>query len=264
VGVEGGDLAARLTLEARTLARLEHPGIVPVHDVGVLGDGRPYYTMKLVHGRALDDVVRGATQGDILRLFTRICEPLAFAHSRGVVHRDVKPQNVMVGEFGEVLVLDWGISKWAATRDTPEATAIAGDAAVDTGAGAVVGTRGYMAPEQARGDSAGVDARADVFALGMLLTHMLSLSASRGMQRPLSAILRKSTSVEPAARYADAEHLAQDILRFLSTAPVEAYRENLFEQTLRLYRRHRTLVLIVVAYLIVRLVLLLWQANSNP
>ncbi len=264
VGADSSDLAARLTQEARTLAHLEHPGIVPVHDVGVLADGRPYYTMKLVHGRPLDDVVRGSTQADLLRLFIRICEPMAFAHSRGFVHRDVKPQNIMVGEFGEVLVLDWGVSKWAALSETAETPAHNVESEIDTAAGAVVGTRGYMAPEQARGDSATVDARADVYSLGMLLTHMLSLSATRGTPRPLAAILRKAKSVEPAGRYADAEVLAKEVLRFLAAERVLAYRENLVEQTLRLYRRHRTLVLIVAAYLVVRLILILWQAKSAP
>jgi len=264
VGADSGDVAARLTQEARTLARLEHPGIVPVHDVGVLADGRPFYTMKLVQGHPLDDVVRGRPQADLLRLFSRICEPMAFAHSRGVVHRDVKPQNVMVGEFGEVLVLDWGVSKWASARDAHDAALPAAAAGIDTGAGAVVGTRGYMAPEQARGDSASVDSRADVYSLGMLLTHMLSLSSTRGMPRPLSAILRKATSVEPAARYADAEALAKDVFRLLAAERVQAHRENFLEQTLRLYRRHRMLVLLVAAYLLVRLILLLWQASTVP
>ena len=264
VGADSGDLAARLTQEARTLARLEHPGIVPVHDVGVLADGRPYYTMKLVHGRPLDDVVRGSTQADILRLFIRICEPIAFAHSRGFVHRDVKPQNVMVADFGEVLVLDWGVSQWAVLRDAEETPQHSVQSEIDTGAGAVVGTRGYMAPEQARGDSANVDARADVYSLGMLLTHMLSLSSTRGTPRPLAAILRKATRAGPSGRYADAEVLAKDVLRFLAAERVLAHRENLLEQTLRLYRRHRTLVLIVAAYLVVRLILILWQANTPP
>lgn len=257
------DVAARLTQEARTLARLEHPGIVPVHDVGLLADARPYYTMKLVHGRSLHDVVQRAPRADVLRLFVRICEPLAFAHSRGVVHRDVKPQNVMVGEFGEVLVLDWGVSKWAAAAHAPSATS-SSESGVDTGAGAVVGTRGYMAPEQARGDSAAVDARADVYSLGRLLADMLALGSTRGMPRPLAAIVRKATSPEPTARYANAELLAQDVLRFLASEPVSAYQENMLEQALRLYRRHRLLLLLVAAYLVVRLLLILWQLNSKP
>src|SRR6202050_5044985 len=107
-----GDLANRLMREARVLARLEHPGIVPVHDVGTLADGRVFYTMKFVEGQRLDKFIEGVESvPDRLRLFLRICEAVAFAHARGVLHRDLKPANVMIGPFGEVLVLDWGLAK---------------------------------------------------------------------------------------------------------------------------------------------------------
>ena len=125
-----GDLANRLMREARVLARLEHPGIVPVHDVGTLADGRVFYTMKFVEGQRLDKLIEGVESvQDRLRLFLRICEAVAFAHARGVLHRDLKPANVMVGPFGEVLVMDWGLAKIlrgeAANADSaadPEAT----------------------------------------------------------------------------------------------------------------------------------------------
>jgi serine/threonine protein kinase len=262
VGGEGQALAARLTREARTLASLEHPGIVPVHDVGDLADGRPFYSMKLVHGQRLDEVASGRPRADLLRLFARICEPIAFAHARGAVHRDIKPQNVMVGEFGEVLVLDWGISKLASDTREPPGTADA-EAAGDTGAGTVLGTHGYMAPEQARGDSASVDQRADVFSLGKLLAHLIAVSDAPKMPRPLAAIVRKATSVVPADRYDDASRLARDVMRFLAAERVDAYRENLFEQAQRLYRRHRPLVLLILVYLIVRLLLIFWRARSE-
>src|SRR5467141_537462 len=107
-----GDLANRLIREARVLARLEHPGIVPVHDVGTLSDGRVFYTMKFVEGHCLDKHIESvASLPDRLRLFLRICDAVAFAHARGVLHRDLKPANVMVGAFGEVLVMDWGLAK---------------------------------------------------------------------------------------------------------------------------------------------------------
>src|SRR6266568_3189363 len=134
----------RLWREARILARLEHPGIVPIHDVGVLPDGRPYYTMKLVEGRRLDEYLHGRPAlAELCRVFLRVCEPLAFAHARGVVHRDLKPENIMLGPFGEVLVLDWGVAR---SLGQPEP------------AGLVMGTAGYMAPEQCAGGE--VDARA--------------------------------------------------------------------------------------------------------
>src|SRR5580704_648943 len=114
----GGELAARLLREAKVIAQLEHPGIVPVHDVGTLPDGRVFYTMKLVQGHRLDQ--RAAELGgvpDRLRIFRRICEAVSFAHARGVLHRDRKPQNVMIGPFGEVLVMDWGLSKLLGSKN---------------------------------------------------------------------------------------------------------------------------------------------------
>ncbi len=111
-----GDLANRLIREARVLAALEHPGIVPVHDVGTLADGRVFYTMKFVEGNRLDKYIESvASFPDRLRIFLRICDAVAFAHARGVLHRDLKPANIMVGPFGEVLVMDWGL----APRENP-------------------------------------------------------------------------------------------------------------------------------------------------
>src|SRR5215813_7864252 len=107
-----GELANRLVREARVLALLEHPGIVPVHDVGTLADGRVFYTMKFVEGQRLDQhIARVDSIPDPLRLFLRICDAVGFAHARGVLHRDLKPSNIMVGPFGEVLVMDWGLAK---------------------------------------------------------------------------------------------------------------------------------------------------------
>jgi serine/threonine protein kinase len=107
----GGEEVERLLREARVLARLEHPGIVPVHDAGLLPDGRAFYVMKRVRGLRLDEHARGILLPERLRAFERVCEAVAFAHAHGVIHRDLKPENVMVGPFGEVLVLDWGVAK---------------------------------------------------------------------------------------------------------------------------------------------------------
>jgi serine/threonine-protein kinase len=111
--VDQREVVRRLEREARVLATLEHPGIVAVHDAGSLGDGRPFYIMRLVRGRRLDDQARQENRGQRLRRFLAVCDAVSFAHSRGVIHRDLKPSNVMVGEFGEVLVLDWGVAKVA-------------------------------------------------------------------------------------------------------------------------------------------------------
>ncbi len=159
------DVAARMLREARTLARLEHPGIVPVHDVGTSPDGRTFYAMKLVRGAPLD-ALPPSSVAERLGIVERICEAVAFAHAHGVIHRDLKPQNVMVGPFGEVLVMDWGVAKVLAEAATSlgsdhAATSERSSPSLTTGHGVVLGTPGYMAPEQAAGDPALVDARAD-------------------------------------------------------------------------------------------------------
>ena len=210
-----GDLATRLMREARVLARLEHPGIVPVHDVGTLADGRVFYTMKFVEGQRLDKFIEGvASVQDRLRLFLRICEAVAFAHARSVLHRDLKPANIMVGPFGEVLVMDWGLAKIlhaekqiAEGHVDPEATIfekpkLSGDAnestksSAITGHGTVMGTPGYMSPEQARGEVEVLDARSDIFSLGALLRFLLTQKTPAGIaprsDRSLEAICAKA------------------------------------------------------------------------
>src|SRR5277367_1147928 len=125
-----GELEARLLREARVLAQIEHPGIVPVHDVGSLADGRVFYTMKYVEGQRLDEwAATSASVAERLRLFEKICEPVAFAHSRGVLHRDLKPANVMVGPFGEVLVMDWGVAKIVGGANVSESVSASGSGA---------------------------------------------------------------------------------------------------------------------------------------
>src|SRR5438067_4653068 len=178
--VHDPEVEARLRREAEVLARLEHPGIVPVHDVGRLGDGRAFYTMKLVQGERLDRyAARDPSSPSLLRVFLRIAEAVAFAHARGVLHRDLKPQNVMIGPFGEVLVLDWGLAK---VLDDARAGASGRPASKlrvpgDTGEGAVLGTPGFMAPEQEAGASGTADARADVFSLGAVLQWLAAPGA---------------------------------------------------------------------------------------
>src|ERR1700694_1596332 len=212
-----GDLANRLMREARVLARLEHPGIVPVHDVGTLADGRVFYTMKFVEGQRLDKFIEDVESvQDRLRLFLRICEAVAFAHSRGVLHRDLKPANIMVGPFGEGLVMDWGLAKIlrndsqiADPATDPEATILEkpkqrGDesdstkSSVITGHGTVMGTPGYMSPEQARGEIEVLDARSDIFSLGALLRFILTQKTLAGfaprLDRSLEAICAKAAA----------------------------------------------------------------------
>lgn len=207
--------------EAALIAQLEHPGIVPVHDAGVLADGRSYYVMKLVRGAALSSM-QITSLNETLRLFVRVCEPVAFAHAQGVVHCDLKPSNVMVGEFGEVLVMDWGAAN---------------------GRG---GTQGYMAPEQERGE---ISPASDVFALGVMLRQMV---AGARAPRRLQAIVGKAVASDPRARYATARELADDVVRYIDDRPLSAYKESSFEKIGRWANRNRALLAVVGAYLLMR------------
>jgi eukaryotic-like serine/threonine-protein kinase len=275
-----GELANRLIREARVLALLEHPGIVPVHDVGTLADGRVFYTMKFVEGQRLDKFIESLVSvQDRLRLFLRICDAVAFAHARGVLHRDVKPSNVMVGPFGEVLVMDWGLAKImgkegdaARTEDDPEATVVEkagraphlGDSTkstVITGHGTVMGTPGYMSPEQERGEVENLDARSDIFSLGALLRFLLTQTTPGGtatrLDRSLAAICAKATAGERDARYASVQELSLDVSRYLDGLAVSARQENILEKIGRFYRRYRFFILLMVAYLVMRILLLI-------
>jgi serine/threonine-protein kinase len=187
-------MVRRFVEEAQIAGQLQHPGIVPVYDLGRLADRRPFFAMKLVKGRTLGELLkeRSDPRDDrprLLGIFEQVCQTAAYAHSRGVIHRDLKPSNVMVGSFGEVQVMDWGLAKvltrgggadHAPTRRpsvhrTVIATARSDSVDSDlTGAGAVMGTPGYMAPEQARGEVDRVDERVDVFALGSILCQILT------------------------------------------------------------------------------------------
>lgn len=228
--------AARMMREAHILAALEHPGIVPVHDAGTLSDGRVYYAMKFVQGLRLDGYRETApAESELLRVFQKICEPAAFAHSHGVLHCDLKPENIMVGAFGEVLVMDWGVARLLG----------------ETEYGAVAGTPAYMAPEQARGDSA-VDERADVYALGAILAFLLG---GRPAPPRLQSICRKAMASEPERRYTGAEEFGADVARYLAGEPVLAHREGPLEALARLASRHRTAILLVLTYLVLRAVL---------
>lgn len=295
----------RMLREARVIARLEHPGIVPVHDAGRLPDGRVYYIMKLVKGRRLDDYAgSSASIQERLRVFERVCDTVAFAHARGVIHRDLKPQNVMVGEFGEVLVLDWGVAKIGALTEprpslteprpsgsgNPETacsrarlgtTNCGINEAPRTAHGTILGTPAYMPPEQARGDVDRINERSDVFALGGVLYFLLTESPpltgrtvgdvatapapvsprqrNRDLPRRLDSICMKALSTEPAGRYASASELAADIARFLNGQAVLAHREGLPERVARWAWWYRAPILIVVAYLVMRALLILWQ-----
>ena len=267
------DLRDRMIREAQIIARLEHPGIVPVHDVGVLPDGRVFYAMKYVRGRRLDEyAAQTDALRDRLRKFQAACDAVAFAHAHGVIHRDLKPQNIMIGSFGEVLVLDWGVAKILSQRE-PVADSEADTLLLpgnkshhkpgDTTAGTIIGTRHYMSPEQARGEIDRLDERSDVYSLGAVLyflltnqspTHARPRTTNPKVSKAAEAICLKAMSAERSARYTTAAELSHDVGKLLDAEPVAAYRENVFEKAGRWAGKNRFLILLVLAYLAMRII----------
>jgi tRNA A-37 threonylcarbamoyl transferase component Bud32 len=207
-------LDSALAGEAQLIARLEHPAIVPIYETGTLPDGRAFYAMKLVAGARLDHYLAGAPSlGERLRVIRRAGEALAFAHTRGLIHRDLKPQNVMVGEFGEVYVMDWGVE-------------------------AVAGTPAFRAPD------ARLDQRSDIYALGALLQFMLPSPAPPALR----AIAAKAMRTDPDARYADVPALLADLERFQEGLAVEAWSEPLWHRLRRFASRNAVLLWLLAAY----------------
>ena len=235
----------RLTHESRVLARLEHPGIVPVHDSGLLADGRPFYVMKRVEGRTLRAFIdEQPALAERLRVFERVCEAVAFAHARGVIHRDLKPENIMVGSYGEVMVMDFGLAAMTEGWRGPS-----GPAASE---GVVAGTRGFMAPEQAAGEA--IDERTDVYALGMVLGELVAMDAPK----PLKSIAAAATVPSPGDRYPSVVALAADVAAYRAGDAVSAHRENILERAFRFARTYRTPILLVLAYIVMRAIIALW------
>ena len=265
-----GALAERLNQEARILAQLEHPGIVPVHDTGALPDGRVFYVMKFVEGSRLDQFLAGVPAlPERLRFFLRICDAVSFAHSRGILHRDLKPSNIMIGAFGEVLIMDWGLAKVleqdAVPNSRPSVSSVvpsstsnqttAARSLAATQDGITMGTPGFMSPEQAAGQSAGLDERSDIFSLGKLLEFIARPAASQNSARTpraLQAICDKAAAANRTERYGKVAELADDVSHFLDGAPVSAHRENLWEHSLRFYHRYQPAILLIAMYLLMR------------
>ena len=264
------DLSARMWREARVIAKLEHPSIVPVHDVGELPDGRVFYVMKFVQGQRLDQIETALPNR--LRIFQKICEAVAFAHANGVIHRDLKPENIMVGAFGEVLVMDWGLAKILIESEDGAAKIDNSSAKIEnderkngeswrlfkteTQHGTVMGTPAYMAPEQKNGQIDQIDQRTDVFALGAILKFLLSGTAK--IPKALAAIYDQAMREHKAERYATALALANDIERFLNGLSVSSYQENPLEIAWRWLKKHQFMVLLVFIYLLVRILLFFW------
>jgi WD40 repeat protein len=277
VDLDDETLAPRFVFEARVSAQLEHPNIVPVHDFGVAPDGRAFYTMRWIRGRSLGQMVADGTLPSAverLDVFRKICDAIAFAHAQGVVHRDLKPSNVMVGEFGEVMVLDWGIARVAGgdapgsrSSERPTASERLSDDSLEspqTRAGLVVGTPVFMAPELLGGRRDAMDARIDVYALGVmlykLLTDVLPFTGNNALHdakagrfvtprrrvptidRELDAIVSKAMAKDPGQRYANADELRRDVQAYLEGGDVVAFPRSRVGRALRWARRNRRII----------------------
>lgn len=273
--------AARFLREARITGQLEHPGIVPVHELGQRADGTIYYTMKRIRGRSLASVLKEKTtlaeRLPLLAVFRNVCEAVAYAHSRGVVHRDLKPDNVMVGEFGDTLVVDWGLAKVRGEAEIAQER-VSGqsgrqsshDDLAKTMDGHAIGTPAYMSPEQARGELGSIDERADVWGLGTILFEILAGRApysgtsaldvlAKVLDHPpprareaapdapaeLAAIVDRSLMRDPSSRYPNAGAVAKEIGAYLDGRTVGAYEYSAYELMLRFVRRHRAASLAV-------------------
>jgi len=240
-----------LRREFALLARLEHPGIVPIYDAGVLDDGRVFYVMRLVEGQRLDVYApSGVARGELLRVVLLIADAVAFANARGIAHCDLKPANVIVGSHGAVVVLDWGIARFVAAVAEPDNL---GATLVDR----VSGTPGYMAPEVRTAPSLASE-RVDVYSLGVITRELLALHG-QAVPKPLQAIVTKAIALDPAQRYASVAEMAADLRRWFDGDRVEAHREDLLERTGRIVRRHQTAILLVGAYILIRMAIFFWR-----
>ena len=262
-------LAGRFAREIRITASLQHPGVVPIYDSGVLPDGRPFYAMRHVPGATLEGVMRERRGADerlaLLVPLLAAAEAVAYAHERGIMHRDLKPSNVLVGPFGETVVIDWGLAGIDAPSIRQPSGPEAADDAATTRDGVVLGTPRYMAPEQARGEPATL--RSDVYALGALLYHALSGSPpvadddvervlervaradvrplatiAPGLPRELVDIVERAMAPSPEGRYSTAGELAADLRRFQTGQLVGAHAYSRRDLVRRFVRRHRTAV----------------------
>ncbi len=293
----------RFVLEAEVTGGLEHPGIVPVYGLGRYRDGRPYYAMRFIRGDSLKDAIDqfhaqeyerrdpGRREIELRRLLARfidVCNPIAFAHSRGVIHRDIKPANVMLGDFGETLVVDWGLAKALDRVDVKEEASVFGplksrltSGGSETLAGSTVGTPSYMSPEQARGDVENTGTASDIYSLGAALYHILTgkapvkgknvldlldkvrkgdfpspRSVDRAVHPALDAICMKAMALDPSDRYPSARGPARDVERFLADEPVSVYREPIVARLARWAKRRKTLVTTTAALLVLTVIAL--------
>ncbi len=292
------DRRSRFLLEAEVTGSLEHPGIVPVYGLGQHEDGRPYYAMRFIRGTTLREAIsqfhRNHPDGDqtadhalelrkLLGRFIDVCNAIDYAHSRGVLHRDLKPGNVMLGKYGETLVVDWGLAKLKGAGEEPpvgqEMTVRPGTTSGSaTEFGSAVGTPAYMPPEQAAGQLDQLGPASDVYSLGSTLYHLLAgqppvtdqdihsllrkvqegdfappRQVRKDIPAALQAVCLKAMQTEPSARYASPQQLADDVERWLADEPVSAYSEPLTVRVRRWMRKHHRIVSAIAATVLIGL-----------
>ncbi len=303
----------RFIEEAQITGQLEHPNIVPIHEIGIDPDGRLIFTMKLIRGKSLKTIINeekeyfvtnsasstdtNASASDSskqplsinekINIFLKVCDAIAFAHSKNVIHRDLKPDNIMVGEFGEVVVMDWGLAKTIGAKNAADdiiakniktvrgTLKVAADMTTD---GSFLGTPAFMSPEQAEGAIEKIDKLSDVFALGAVLYNLLTLEyiydaktveqilvqAATGAIKParqrarfakipkeLNAIIMKALSFDKAKRYQSVNELKQDLKAFLNSEKISAYKGSAFEKLVKWSKRHPAVSLAATVSLLI-------------